>query len=288
MSLMHKRIFHHDGVRFFKITSPSIQLPLNQLYPGTINQDTLPDTPFEIPVNSWMVEYRDQLILIDAGISRLGEEQLPVSHNAAPSFFEQLALFGKKAEDISMVILTHLHLDHVGWSTVFENGVWKPAFAGATYYMSRNEVDYLLSDKGIAEGGGDIFKRNVLPLILDNQVRVVSDPRSEIAGGIMYQEYPGHSPGHMIVRFRTQHSEICFCGDIFHSTLQIGNPSLSSSFCRNTVQALTSRKTFLKRAAARGSLVCSAHLDSPSAGFISFSGGGYSWQPLQPDGKTQN
>lgn len=281
MDMMQDRVFDFDGVRFFRLTSPSIKLPLAQLYPRSINQEIFPDTQTEIPVSAWLVEYGDKLVLIDAGINRQGEDQLPVSHGAGPTLFAQMELFGKKPEDVSMVILTHLHLDHVGWNTLFEDGAWKPAFPEATYYMARAEINYLLSEKGNAEGGDRIFTNSILPLFLDNQVTVISAPRAEITKGIEYQSYPGHSPGHSVVWFRTPNAELCFCGDIFHSVRQITQPSLSSSFCRNTVQALSSRKTFLKHAAARGALVCTAHLSFPSAGFIVRSGAGWAWKPLQ-------
>ena len=56
-------------------------------------------------------------------------------------WLSKLAAFGVQPEDVTHVINTHLHLDHVGWNTKLVDGVWKPTFHRARHIMPRLEVD---------------------------------------------------------------------------------------------------------------------------------------------------
>ena len=285
MDFFNDNIVEYGGVRIYRLISPAIKLSLSELYPLSLNPTAFPDKTIELPVNAWLVEYGDKRVLIDTGINNVGEDKLPVTGHPGDSFIEQLALYGIKPEAITHVIHTHLHLDHVGWSTLFNNGSWVPTFINASYFASKLEVAYQLSEKGMAEGGGAIFRDSVLPLILTNQLKVLADEQGEISTGISYQLFPGHSPGHMVIWLETSNAVLCFCGDIFHTIRQIENPQLASSFCRNTQQALSSRKTFLKRAAHRGAIVFSAHLDLPSVGTLHATDTGYKWLPYAPSSR---
>ena len=50
-----------------------------------------------------------------------------------------LKSLGISPEDVDYVVCTHLHVDHVGWNTVFRDGLWVPTFPNARYLFHRIE-----------------------------------------------------------------------------------------------------------------------------------------------------
>jgi glyoxylase-like metal-dependent hydrolase (beta-lactamase superfamily II) len=68
--------------------------------------------------------------------------------NLVRSFLQRLAAIGVRPEEVDLVLLTHLHADHVGWNTRLENGRWMPTFPNARHVFSRTEQRYNASLSG--------------------------------------------------------------------------------------------------------------------------------------------
>ena len=77
---------------------------------------------------------------------------------------DELAAAGVHPEEVDYVMCTHLHGDHVGWNTKFEDGEWKPTFPNAKYLFSRKELEYWSS---IPEDGNhrQAYRDSVSPVI---------------------------------------------------------------------------------------------------------------------------
>src|SRR3546814_2060166 len=67
------------------------------------------------------------------------------------SYLERLQSAGIRPEDVTHVLCTHLHLDHVGWNTRLLDGRWVPTFPQAKYILSRRECEFWDTRSG--EGG---------------------------------------------------------------------------------------------------------------------------------------
>src|SRR5215510_8167297 len=107
-----------------------------------------------LSVHSWLVQDSGRTILIDTGAGN-GKIRpyAPYFDRLNNPFLERLQAAGIGPEDVNYVLLTHLHVDHVGWNTRLEGGRWVPTFPKARYIFSRTDRDYFDPARG---AGGKI------------------------------------------------------------------------------------------------------------------------------------
>jgi glyoxylase-like metal-dependent hydrolase (beta-lactamase superfamily II) len=93
-----------------------------------------------LSIHTWVVRDRGRTILIDTGAGN--DKPRPYAryfdHLNAP-YLERLAAIGVSPEKVDYVLLTHLHVDHVGWNTRLVDDRWTPTFPNARYVFSREE-----------------------------------------------------------------------------------------------------------------------------------------------------
>ena len=91
-----------------------------------------------------LIRWDDKNLLIDTGNGTKYNEKIAKIYDIdlQKSVIETaLSPFGLKPEDITDVILTHLHFDHAGGGTVLQNGKAVPAFPNAKYYVQKEHYD---------------------------------------------------------------------------------------------------------------------------------------------------
>jgi glyoxylase-like metal-dependent hydrolase (beta-lactamase superfamily II) len=224
----------------------------------------------------WVVEVSGLTVVVDTGIGN-GKTR-PFSalfDNLDNPVLERFEAAGFKREQVDYVLLTHLHVDHVGWNTHWQNGRWAPVFPNATYVFSRGDSDYFATPGG--EARRMVFEDSVLPIIDAQQARVVPDTGEEIVEGIRFLPTPGHSIGHMAIEMRSQGATALFSGDVMHSPLQVSRPGWNSTFCLDHAKAQASRQWLLERATETGALVLPAHFPETSAGTVHEGLHGFEW-----------
>ena len=122
-----------------------------------------------LSVHSWLVRDRNRTILIDTGA---GNGKLrpyaPYFDRLDTPYLAQLRAAGCEPENIDYVLLTHLHVDRVGWNTQLENGDWLPTFPNARYIFARAEYDYFTNPQNLNERNRTSFavqQDSIVPLI---------------------------------------------------------------------------------------------------------------------------
>src|SRR5690606_7539588 len=101
----------------------------------------------------------------------------------------QIAASGYSPEDVTIVVITHMHGDHIGG--LMEDG--RPAFPTARYVTGQAEYDFWTSPD--RAGNADAVAANVVPLA--DRMTFIGD-EGEVTSGITGLDAPGHTPGHMI------------------------------------------------------------------------------------------
>ena len=193
-------------------------------------------------------------------------------------FMGELAHAGVHPEEITHVMCTHLHWDHVGWNTKLENGAWVPTFPNARYIMARKEYEYW--DALYAKGGkGDnmhlhSFEDSVLPLMRAERAVLVEDD-FELAKGLWLEPCNGHSPGHVVLNAQSGGETGVFVGDVLHHPLQVLFPELSSRADFDMDASRVSRRAFIEKHADTGNLILPQHFVTPCCGRIASDGDGY-------------
>jgi glyoxylase-like metal-dependent hydrolase (beta-lactamase superfamily II) len=156
---------------------------------------------------------------------------------------EELAAAGTAPDEIDVVVITHVHSDHVS-GTVLGG---KPAFPNARHVLQRAEVEW---------ASGATRERVLGPL--GERVHVV-DGDAEVLPGIRVIHTPGHTPGHQVVRV----GDLVLTGDLVLHAVQLANPAVTYLYDDDAEHAAATRMALLDEIRAAGGTIGTAHLPEP-------------------------
>ncbi len=237
---------------------------------------------FLASIRSYLVKTPNRTILVDTGAGN--NKPRPGSmrfDNLDTDYIARLATTGVSPDQVDMVICTHLHVDHVGWNTRLVNDRWVPTFRNATYVFPRIEVDWRDPVLGAADRPPATqlpFKDSVKPIIDSGMARLVEGDE-QLIEGVDLMPVPGHAPGQMAVRLRSQGKEALMIADVMHQPIQVHYPSWNSKYCEDPVIATQTRRRVLDHCADHGSLMLPTHFNFPLGGYVTRSPGGFTFTP---------
>ncbi|MER7025903.1 MULTISPECIES: MBL fold metallo-hydrolase [Streptomyces] len=220
-------------------------------------------------------------VLIDTGIGNGKTRANPAWHGLRTDYLARLEAAGFPPETVDLVLLTHLHTDHVGWNTRADGGEWRPTFPRARHVTSRREWEHWAG----AEMDGarrQMFRDSVHPVRDAGQLGLVDVPAAgaAIAPGIRLLPTPGHTPGHLAVELRGRTGTAVITGDCVHHPVQLGHPALGSCVDTDPEQAAATRRALLGSLAGTDTLLLGTHFPPPTAGLVRAQGDGYRLIPV--------
>ena len=198
-------------------------------------------------------------------------------HMRQGSYLADLGAAGVKAEDVDLVVCTHLHVDHVGWNTRLERGRWVPTFPRATYIFARDEYEFWKTESQMGREEFGLIDDSVLPIVEAGRAQLVASDHV-IDDRLQLEPSPGHTPGHVNVRVRTPAGEAVFTGDMMHRAIQVAEPGWNSCFCHDGPRAAATRRAFIDTHAEADVIILAAHFPVP--GRIVAPGGRTHFQPV--------
>ena len=244
-----------------------------------------PDGIIPSAVNAFLIYRYGQVTLIDAGFGR--------------KLFERLQSLGFTADDVSVVLLTHLHGDHIGG--LLRDG--KAAFPNATVYLSKQEYDYWTNDeamnklpedrRGNFENARKTLAAYEEKVFTFEPAEIDAEAQREVIPGVYGIAAFGHTPGHTMYKIALGTEEFLVWADLTHATaIQLPHPEVAVTYDLHPEQAVATRKEVLAYAAKNALPVAGSHIAFPSAGWVfENKQGGYVFQPaLTPEAvkKTVN
>jgi glyoxylase-like metal-dependent hydrolase (beta-lactamase superfamily II) len=235
----------------------------------------------EVPLRThlWVVEMNGRTIVVDTGIGNGKSRPFSALFDQRDNpVLERLDAAGFDRHKVDYVLLTHLHVDHVGWNTHWENGRWTPVFPNATFVFGERERAFFDTPEG--EPRRMVYEDSVRPLIDAGLTREIPDEGATLIEGIRFWPTFGHSAGHMAIEMESNGAVALFSGDVMHSPMQVYRPQWSSMFCLQPERARDARAWLLDRAADRRAAVFSAHFPDTSAGRIERTSDGFAWRYL--------
>lgn len=228
-------------------------------------------------VNTWVIRFNGKTLLVDTGIGNGKDRPFsPLFHRLDNPYLAKLAAAGIEPQAVDYVLITHLHVDHVGWNTVWNGERWVPTFPNARYVFPAAERAFY--ETPAANDRRMVFDDSVAPVIAAGLADEIPATATAFLDGIVFHPTPGHSPGHMSIALSSRGEEALFSGDIAHHAIQAYRPDWNSVFCNDAAAARASRRWAFDYAAERDAAVFTAHFPESSAGRISRRGDGYAWE----------
>jgi glyoxylase-like metal-dependent hydrolase (beta-lactamase superfamily II) len=182
----------------------------------------------DLDLNLLLVKTKDKNILIDAGMGETLTDRMKKIYGIEKEseLDKGLAMFGLKPEDIDLVILTHLHLDHAGGVVKFNHrGEKVPSFPNARHVIRSQEwKDALVPDERTA---ATYFPENFLVLENSQLVELV-DGEKEIEPGVKVIPTGGHTAGHQAVLIESGNEKVICPGDIIPTRNHLKVPYVAS------------------------------------------------------------
>ncbi|MFF5979574.1 MBL fold metallo-hydrolase [Streptomyces olindensis] len=226
-------------------------------------------------------------ILVDTGIGNGKERANPAWHDLRTDFLERLTAAGFPPDSVDLVILTHLHADHVGWNTRKVNGEWAPTFPHARHLTSRVEREFWAT-YDMEEARGQMFRDSVIPVEEAGLLDLVDIPAegAEVVPGLRLLPTPGHTPGHIAVELTSQGETALITGDCIHHPVQLAHPAIGACVDIDPEQSEASRRKLLASLADTDTLVLGTHFAPPTAGRVITHDSAYRLAPVPAAPRT--
>src|SRR5712692_4307774 len=225
----------------------------------------------------FLVNTGKQLILVDAGAGTW------YGAGVLGRLAGNLRRAGYTPEQVDLVLITHLHSDHVGGLTTQDG---KRVFPNAKVYVAKAESDFWLSPEIAAKAPKDaqpFFQTAQVvaaPYIKADKWHTFSGSET-IADGMKLVPLAGHTPGHTGYEFSSKGQTILFWGDTIHlQSVQLQHPELTVVFDTDPTAAAATRNQLLTKLAREDVVIAAPHLLFPGLGRLHKAGRGYSWAPV--------
>lgn len=225
-----------------------------------------------IDVNTAHVRIGNSSILIDLGFGDPAPSW-PAGLERTPGVLAGLATLGVRPDDITHVLITHAHGDHITGATTERGGERGPVFPRARYLINRAEwIDLPARQRP------DSFQAIHLGT-LDRLGRLdLVDGDHDVAPGVTMLHAPGESAGHSVIRVRSAGEGFYYLGDLFHHTCEVEHLDWISRG-RDRDLAHASRARILADATASPAVLTFSHRPFPGWGRVVRVDAGYRWEP---------
>ncbi|MBF6061227.1 MBL fold metallo-hydrolase [Nocardia terpenica] len=234
--------------------------------------------------HTFAIETSGLRVLVDTGIGNGKTRANPAWHNLRSDYLERLSAIGFAPESVDLVIMTHLHTDHVGWNTHAVADTWVPTFPNARYVTSRAEREFW-AGYDMDAPRKQMFRDSVHPIEDAGLLDLIDVPSAgiDIAPGLRLLPTPGHTPGQVAVQVGDGGAEALITGDCVHHPIQLAHPDIVSCIDIDPARAVATRHALLESLADTETLLLGSHFPSPTAGRVIRAEGSYRLIPADAE-----
>jgi glyoxylase-like metal-dependent hydrolase (beta-lactamase superfamily II) len=259
---------YNEQAPFLRPATPEALEAVPWLFPHFVS----PTGAMLFSIHALLVDAPGMKLIVDTCIGNDRPRGLIQGQILQTPFLRHLEEAGFERHKVDRVVCTHLHVDHVGWNTMLEEGRWVPTFPNARYLIGRTEYEHW---KQSAEAeAGTILGDSVTPIFDAGLVETVETDH-RISPEICLIPTPGHTPGHVSVLIESKAETAVITGDIMHHPCQIAHPEWTPEFEADMKASTRTRQTKLAEWCDRPVLVIGTHFPAPTAGHIVKDGESY-------------
>ena len=257
--------------------------------PTQLLENVFIKNPVEVSINAYLVKTNGKLVLIDTGAGEL-------FGNAGGKLVQSLKQIAVAPEEITDILLTHIHADHSGG--LLMKG--KVIFPNAVIHVNKAEMDFWLNEKNAkkadekAMGASPRTFSNandmLIPYLKAGKVKSFEKEKQEIVPHIYTMPTGGHTPGHTVYVLESKGEKMYFWGDLVHMQgLQFAEPTLENHFDVDHKSGIENRERYYDDAAKNNYLIGAPHISYPGIGRVKKEGNKYVWYPVpfSLTGRTQ-
>ena len=244
-------------------TTPSAQLT------GWLDSQFLPHDVVDWPLNVVVVRTGGRTILVDAG---LGVE-FPDFPRAGQTV-HRLEAAGIDPGSVTDVVLTHLHMDHIGG--LLTDGLKARLRPDLRIHLASREAEFWekpdFTHTVMPQPIPDVLRRTATQFLADYRGRLrPCETEYEPAPGVLISRTGGHTPGHSIVRLESRGERLTFAGDAVFAP-GFDNPEWQNGFEHDPQEAARVRVNLLREIASTGEALVATHLPFPSVCHVAAAG----------------
>ncbi|GAB7067693.1 MBL fold metallo-hydrolase [Mycobacterium hodleri] len=212
---------------------------------------------WRVALQTWVVDVDGLTVVVDTGAGNDRERpHLPALSGLSTDFLGALERAGVAADEVDVVVNTHLHTDHVGWNTRLVDGEWVPTFPNARYLMPEADYRFFAPDgPGVTDGSRIVFQDSVFPVA--DQMQLWADDL-QISESLRLRPAAGHTPGSSVLWLDAGQPAV-FVGDMTHCPIQIARPDDPCGFDVDAAAAAVTRKRVFTEASRSRAAVIPAH-----------------------------
>ncbi|MEE9199019.1 MAG: MBL fold metallo-hydrolase [Dehalococcoidia bacterium] len=220
----------------------------------------------QLGLNCLLIQSNNHNILVDTGVGRKEPDKVKDLYGLSTGrLLKGLKDHGLGPRDVHMVILTHLHFDHVGGCTRFNGkGQVVCTFPKAKYLVQKADWDEANNpnERNAAGYHRDDFE----PILTSNQLELL-DGDSEIIKGVQALLTGGHSAGHQVIIAGTGRYKAVLLGDLIATSHHLPLPYITA-FDIYPLDTLQKKKEILAQAEKEGWLLIFSHDNAKVAGYL--------------------
>lgn len=229
---------------------------------------------FDWALNVLVVRSGEQIILVDAGLGG----QFP-GFPRAGQFPKRLAAAGIDLGSVTDVVITHMHMDHIGGLLVDEvKSRLRPDLrihVAATEVAFWAEPDFSLT--AMPSPVPDVLRATAAQFMNDYHHKLHTfEETYEVAPGVVVKRTGGHTPGHSVVHVTSGEERLTFAGDALFP-VAFDHPDWQNGFEHDPEESVRVRVRLMQEAAASGELLVATHLPFPSVGRVAVNGDAFRW-----------
>jgi len=227
---------------------------------------------------SYLLRSDGRTILVDTG---MGARPVDAPETPWGELLADFAAHGIRPEEVDLVVMTHLHRDHVGWNLTpdpADSGRFIPTFPNARYWLSQKDWQ-ASQDPEVMRARFPNAATTFWPLA-ELGVAEFMAGETALTSELTAFPTPGHTPGHMSLRIHSQGQQALILGDAIHSQAQVQETHWVSRADMDPEQTRITRRALMEQLEQSDILGIIGHFPAPGFGKIVRGEGRRYWQAL--------